>query len=101
MAAWTARRDDSTRHRPAVTFGGALFPPEKLYNLGLKSQGYNGGGHEGLPRFRECSFKGEYPFGVVELSDPDLPLAVSITGCNPFIPLDDVNSGIPCAIPRL
>jgi uncharacterized protein (DUF608 family) len=74
------------------------FPSEKIYNLGLKSQGYNGGGHEGLPRFRECTFKGEYPFGVVSLSDPELPLAVTITGFNPFIPLDDVNSGIPCAI---
>jgi len=74
------------------------FPPEKFYNLGLKSQGHNGGGFEGLPRFRKCAFKGEYPFGVVELSDPGLPLTVTITGFNPFIPLDDVNSGIPCAI---
>ncbi len=74
------------------------FPPEKIYNLGLKSQGYNGGGFEGLPRFRECTFKGEYPFGVVRLSDPDLPLDVTLTGYNPFIPLEDVNSGIPCAI---
>ena len=74
------------------------FPPEKIYNLGLKSQGYNGGGYEGLPRFRDCAFKGEYPFGTVSLSDPDLPLEVTITGFNPFIPLDDVNSGIPCAI---
>ncbi len=74
------------------------FPVEKLYNLGLKAQGYNGGGFEGLPRFRACAFTGEYPFGVVELSDPDLPLAVKITGFNPFIPLDDLNSGIPCAI---
>jgi uncharacterized protein (DUF608 family) len=74
------------------------FPPEKIYNLGLKSQGYRDGGHEGLPRFRKCSFQGEYPFGTAKLSDPDLPLAVTITGFNPFIPLDDVNSGIPCAI---
>jgi uncharacterized protein (DUF608 family) len=74
------------------------FPKEKIYNLGLKSLGYNGGGFEGFPRFHECSFKGEYPFGEVELTDPNLPIAVSITGFNPFIPLDDVNSGIPCAI---
>ncbi len=74
------------------------FPKEKIYNLGLRSQGYNGGGFEGLPRFLDCTFTGEYPFGMVELSDPDLPLAVTITGFNPFIPLDDVNSGIPCAI---
>lgn len=74
------------------------FPPEKIYNLGLKSQGYNGGGYEGLPRFRECAFTGEYPLGEVTLSDPALPLAVTLTGFNPFIPLDDVNSSIPCAI---
>ena len=74
------------------------FPPEKIYNLGLKSQGYNGGGFEGLPRFRKCTFRGEYPFGTVSLSDQEIPLAVTITGFNPFIPLDDVNSSLPCAI---
>ncbi len=74
------------------------FPPEKIYNQGLKSQGYNGGGFEGLPRLRECTFQGEYPFGNVMLSDLDLPVEVQITGYNPFIPLDDINSGIPCAI---
>lgn len=52
------------------------FPVEKLFNFGLKSQGYKGGGFEGLPRFRECTFTGEYPFGFVQLSDPDLPIAV-------------------------
>jgi uncharacterized protein (DUF608 family) len=74
------------------------FPPEKLYNLGLKSQGYNGGGHEGLPRFRRCVFKGEYPFAMVELSDPEIPISATLTGFNPFIPLDDIHSGLPCAI---
>ena len=33
VAAWTTRRDDSTRHRPAVTFGGALYPAENQYDL--------------------------------------------------------------------
>lgn len=74
------------------------FPIEKMFNFGLKSQGYNGGGFEGLIRFRDCSFTGEYPFGVVQLADPDLPVAVTLTGFNPFIPLDDVNSGIPCVL---
>ncbi len=74
------------------------IPPEKIYNLGLNASGMLGGGHEGLPRFRHCVFKGEYPFGVVKLIDEAMPLAISITGFNPFIPLDDKNSGIPCAI---
>jgi len=33
VAAFTTRRDDSTRNRPAVTFGGALFPSENLYDI--------------------------------------------------------------------
>lgn len=74
------------------------FPPEKIFNSGLKSQGYVGGGFEGFPRYRECAFKGEYPSGYITLDDPDLPFTVKIHGFNPFIPLDDINSGIPCAI---
>ncbi len=74
------------------------LPVEKIYNQGLKAQGNQQGGHEGLPRFRDCSFRGEYPFGYVSLSDPQIPLAVTITGFNPFIPLDDKNSSLPCAI---
>jgi uncharacterized protein (DUF608 family) len=72
--------------------------PEKIYDQGLQAQGYRKGGHEGLPRFREASFQGEYPFGHVNLSDPKIPLQIKITGFNPFIPLDDKNSGLPCAI---
>ena len=75
-----------------------LLPLEKIYDQGLKGQGYRKGGYEGLPRFEICTFKGEYPFGMVTLTDPDVPLTVSITGFNPFIPLDDKNSSIPCAI---
>jgi len=74
------------------------LPPEKIYNLGLKSQGYNGGGFEGLPRFRSASFRGAYPFGEVRLKDPGLPVNVTITGFSPLIPLDDLNSSIPCAL---
>jgi copper homeostasis protein len=33
VAAFTTRRDDSTHHRPDVTFGGALFPPENQYSV--------------------------------------------------------------------
>ena len=74
------------------------MPVERVYDQGLKGQGYRGGGHEGLPRFRNCQFKGEFPFGYVQLSDPDLPLSVQVTGFSPFIPLDDRDSSMPCAI---
>jgi uncharacterized protein (DUF608 family) len=74
------------------------FPPEKIYNQGLKSQGYNGAGYEGLPRLRNVTFRGEYPFAHVDLSDPDVPLTIAIRAFNPFIPLDDKHSSLPCAI---
>jgi uncharacterized protein (DUF608 family) len=74
------------------------FPKGKIYAQGIKPEGILGGGHEGLPRFRKCSFRGEFPFGIVKLSDPVVGLDVEISGFNPFIPLDDKNSSIPCAI---
>ena len=33
VAAWKTLRDDSTRQKPWVTFGGALYPPENLYDV--------------------------------------------------------------------
>jgi uncharacterized protein (DUF608 family) len=74
------------------------FPKGKIYAHGIKPEGILGGGHEGLPRFRNCSFRGEFPFGIVKLSDLVVGLDVEISGFNPFIPLDDKNSSIPCAI---
>lgn len=73
-------------------------PTGKIYDQGLQGLGFRKGGQEGLPRFKKSAFWSGYPFGRVDLSDPKVPLEVEITGWNPFIPLDDVNSGIPCAI---
>ncbi len=65
---------------------------------------WNGGGtgpsqaKDGFPRFRNSSFTGEYPFAKVGMSDPAFPLKVDLEAFNPFIPLDEKNSGIPCAV---
>src|SRR4051794_7986345 len=74
------------------------FPAFKIFDQGLQGQGLRRGGFEGFPRFQKCVFKGEYPFGEATLTDPSVPLEVKVTGWNPFIPLDDKNSGIPCVI---
>src|SRR3954465_14618930 len=66
------------------------LPRERIYDQGMKAQGFRQGGHEGMPRFRAARFSASYPFGRVDLRDPALPLAVSLTAWNPFIPLDDV-----------
>jgi uncharacterized protein (DUF608 family) len=72
--------------------------PEKLYDQGLQAQGYRHGGHEGLPRFSSCTFGSGYPFGIVKLDDNLVPLDVTVTAWSPFIPNDDLSSGMPAAI---
>jgi uncharacterized protein (DUF608 family) len=74
------------------------FPVLKIYDQGLQGEGYRRGGFEGFPRFEKCIFKGEYPFGEAKISDSSVPLQVTLNAWNPFVPLDDKNSGIPCAI---
>ena len=74
------------------------FPAFKIFDQGLQGQGLRRGGFEGFPRFERCNFRGEFPFAEVRFADQSIPLDVSLIGWNPFIPLDDKNSGIPCAI---
>lgn len=49
----------------------------------------------GLPRFEQASFLARFPFGVVTLSDPEIPLDVEITGWSPFIPTRADESSLP------
>lgn len=56
-----------------------------------------GGTTYGLPRCASASFKSRFPFGVVTLSDPELPLEIQITGWSPFEPGDADNSSLPVA----
>jgi uncharacterized protein (DUF608 family) len=74
------------------------FPPFKIFDQGLQGQGLRRSGSEGFPRFEKCNFRGEFPFAEVRFADPAVPLDVSLVAWNPFIPLDDKNSGIPCAV---
>jgi non-lysosomal glucosylceramidase len=48
-----------------------------------------------LPCFRNCSFDASYPFGIVNLADPDMPVKVRIMAFNPLVPTDPDASGIP------
>jgi uncharacterized protein (DUF608 family) len=84
--------------KPATRLVEGPFPVLKIYDQGLQGEGYRRGGFEGFPRFAKCTFKGEYPIGEVKFADASIPLEVTLEAWNPFIPLDDKNSGIPCAI---
>jgi uncharacterized protein (DUF608 family) len=54
--------------------------------------------HHGLPRFTAASADAAYPFGQIHLSDPALPVTVTIKGFNPLIPGDAESSGLPLAV---
>jgi len=56
------------------------------------------GGLPGMPRFQKGRFLGSYPFARVELSDPSVPLLATLEAFNPFIPGNDVDSGLPVAV---
>jgi uncharacterized protein (DUF608 family) len=84
--------------KPVTKLVEGPFPVLKIYDQGLQGEGYRRGGFEGFPRFGKCEFKGEFPFAEVKIGDSTVPLRVSLAAWNPFIPLDDKNSGIPCAI---
>lgn len=51
----------------------------------------------GLPRLSGARFRGEYPFAWIDFKD-EIPLGISLEAFNPFIPLNDLDSGIPVAI---
>lgn len=83
---------------PATKLVEGPFPLLKIYDQGLQGQGYRRGGFEGFPRFSKSEFTGQFPFAEVRITDAALPIAVSLHAWNPFIPLDDKNSSLPCAI---
>jgi len=74
------------------------FLRSRFFDQGLQGEGYRRGGFEGFPRFQKCEFKGEFPFGEAKIADAAIPLQVTVSAWNPFIPLDDKNSSIPCVI---
>ena len=51
----------------------------------------------GLPHFRTGEFLGTFPLATLALRDDTFPGTVTLLAYNPFIPLNDVDSGIPAA----
>lgn len=69
-------------------------PPQSWKVFGSPGNA-NGNGIFGCPRFAQTSFLARFPFGIVSLSDPEMPVDATLTGWSPFIPGDPDNSGLP------
>ena len=52
----------------------------------------------GLPRIKDAVFSSRYPFARVSLSDPELPVQAKLEAFSPFVPLKDIDSGLPAAV---
>jgi non-lysosomal glucosylceramidase len=51
----------------------------------------------GLPHFQAVDFTGEFPIARLDFVDDKFPGQVRLTAFNPFIPLNDFDSGLPAA----
>lgn len=52
----------------------------------------------GYPHFKNVTFDGAFPVARLTFEDEDFPLVARLCAFNPFIPHDEFNSSIPCAI---
>ena len=65
--------------RPAARVLEGPVPPRKLFGGSGTGNGA-GGTSYGLPRFANATFRTRFPFGLITLADPQVPLGVEITG---------------------
>ena len=86
-----AIRVKGASHESTTVLAGPIHPTEIYSAIGQCTP------QAGLPRFRSASFDGAFPFGVVHLSDKDLPVKVGIKGFSPFVPGDSAASSLPVA----
>ncbi len=86
---WSTRRGSRFIDAPAVDQGFAI-----RYRSGEKTAVRP----LGVDGFRQVRFCGEYPIGLVEYADPEIPLAITLEVFSPFIPLNAADSGLPATL---
>jgi non-lysosomal glucosylceramidase len=95
------RPEGSQKAIDARILQGDLHPPFSgiLNGPGFNSFGF-GPSREfltGLPHFQSVEFTGEFPIAGLDFVDEKFPGQVRLTAFNPFIPLNDFDSGLPAA----
>lgn len=89
FALWYRDEHDEGR---ACILESQLTPPFEGW-MGLARDGM-----PGMPRFEKGLFHGAYPFARLDLTDPEIPIEATLEAFNPFIPMNDKDSGLPVAI---
>jgi uncharacterized protein (DUF608 family) len=86
---WSARHGQKFIEAPSVDQGFAIRfrSGDRTLVRPLSAEG-----------FKTVRFAGEYPIGMVEYFDPDLPLALSLEAFSPFIPLNAADSALPVTV---
>jgi non-lysosomal glucosylceramidase len=80
------------------TAGPRMGPAIPAFFKGGASGAWNRAHGAGLPHFRSGALTVRYPLAELSLRDPNFPLVPRLTAWNPFIPLNEDDSSIPCAI---
>lgn len=73
----------------------AMVLEAKPDGISNKALGHPTGELMGLPRFDSCTIQTQYPFYEYAFQKEGLPLEVTMEAVTPFVPLDDVSSGLP------
>ncbi|MBV7328261.1 hypothetical protein KFU94_08365 [Chloroflexi bacterium TSY] len=77
-----------------VPYSGEFATRRKFQSFGFGPRREN---LSGMPHFQSVDFRGEYPLAELTFHDNTFPGEVGLRAFNPFIPLNDHDSGIPAA----
>jgi len=85
---------DPTDDTHYATPPGAVSPVRQQFSIEIDGQirPLNDAG------FEDIAFRGEYPIGIVQYRDPELPLSIQMEAFSPFIPLNAEDSSLPATI---
>ncbi|HSZ33819.1 MAG TPA: GH116 family glycosyl-hydrolase [Puia sp.] len=86
--------ETSSGEKHSKLLAGPISPSEYTGSQGSLAPNH------GLPRFATASFDTGYPFAIVNLSDDGMPISAKAKVFNPYIPGNDLYSGIPIAVIR-
>ena len=88
------RAEDADGKKVARILEGPLYPEDFEGAFGCPCL------NSGFPRFERAVFKAAYPLAQVELTDPKVPVEVTLEAMNPLVRGDEEASGIPAILLR-